>query len=140
MNASTTIKIQIPSHPRYCDVARMAVTGIASDAGFSELDVEDIKMAVSEACINVIQHAYDEDLHPLFLTFTYDDSKMIITIADEGKGFDTEKIKANAKPISPESPKTSGLGLFIIQNLMDDVQILSIEGQGSSMQLTKNKK
>lgn len=137
MTSATTIKLQIPSHPRFCDVARIAVAGVAADAGFKESDIEDIKMAVSEACINVIQHAYDQDLHPLMLTFTHTQDGIQIVIRDHGKGFDIEKMKANAKPITAESPKTSGLGLFIMQNLMDSVELTSTPGEGSTITLTK---
>lgn len=134
---SSVVKIEIPSHPRYCDIARMTVSAVALECGFNEQETDDIRIAVSEACINVIQHAYDEELHPLILTFTTLENELQILIQDHGKGFDVESMKAKAAPISVDNPKTSGLGLYIIQSLMDGVEVNSLEGHGSSIAMVK---
>jgi anti-sigma regulatory factor (Ser/Thr protein kinase) len=55
------ISLRIPSNAEYVRVVRLAVTGIASRMPFSYEDIEDIKLAVSEACNNAILHAQAKD-------------------------------------------------------------------------------
>ena len=58
---------------------------------------------------------------------------LIIEIIDNGNGYDTSSI--NEPDI--ENLKESGMGLFIIEALMDEVSIESQEGKGTSIKMTK---
>lgn len=57
LSAHNEIALQIPSDAEYVRVVRLAVIGVASRMAFSYDDIEDIKLAVSEACNNAILHA-----------------------------------------------------------------------------------
>lgn len=52
------VYLTIPAKPDYVGIARLAVSGIANRMGFSYDDIEDLKLAVSEACTNAVDHAY----------------------------------------------------------------------------------
>ena len=54
-----TIKMEIASNPQYVSVVRLTTSGIANKIGFCLEDIEDIKVAVSEACTNAIKHSLD---------------------------------------------------------------------------------
>ena len=55
------ITMEIPSDAEHISTVRLAISGIASRMAFSIEDIEDMKIAVSEACTNAIQHAYDTE-------------------------------------------------------------------------------
>lgn len=125
-----TIKMEISSNPEYVSIIRLTTSGIANKIGFSIDDIEDMKVAVSEACTNAIKHSDDDKF---FITFKIFESGICIEIKDNGKGCDVEAIK---EP-DLDMPKESGLGLFIIKTLMDEVSIESIENEGTVIRMTK---
>ena len=95
---------------------------IAAEAGFDDEDVMKISMAVREAAVNAVLHgnAYDPG-KKVTLAFERTDQDLVITIRDQGKGLDPNKIP---DPLAPENLlKTSGRGIFIIRSFMDEVQI-----------------
>ena len=99
--ACETIKMEISANPDFVSIIRLTTSGIANKIGFSIDDIEDMKVAVSEACTNAIKHSDDKSV-----SITY-------TILE------------------------NGLGLFIIQTLMDDVKIESKDNQGTIIKMTK---
>ncbi|MPM07157.1 Serine-protein kinase RsbW [bioreactor metagenome] len=125
-----TIKMEITSNPEYVGIIRLTTSGIANKIGFSMDDIEDIKVAVSEACTNAIKHSNDDIF---YITYTMLENGLTIEISDKGEGYNIENIP---QP-DLENPKENGLGLFIIQTLMDDVSIESIENQGTTIKMTK---
>lgn len=125
-----TIKMEITSNPEYVGIIRLTTSGIANKIGFSMDDIEDIKVAVSEACTNAIKHSNDDIF---YITYTMLENGLTIEISDKGEGYNI----ANIPQPDLENPKENGLGLFIIQTLMDDVSIESIENQGTTIKMTK---
>ncbi|HZH58930.1 MAG TPA: ATP-binding protein, partial [Metabacillus sp.] len=52
------IEMKVPAKPEYVGIIRLTLSGIASRMGYSYDDIEDLKIATSEACTNAVQHAY----------------------------------------------------------------------------------
>ena len=125
-----TIKMEIASNPQYVRVIRLTTSGIANKIGFCLEDIEDIKVAVSEACTNAIKHSLDNKFS---VEYTIFENGLTITIIDSGKGYDVDSIDVP----NLEEPKESGLGLFIIQSLMDEVEIKSNINYGTVIKMTK---
>lgn len=125
-----TIKMEITSNPEYVGIIRLTTSGIANKVGFSMDDIEDMKVAVSEACTNAIKHSNDDVFNIMFSIL---ENGLTIEIQDNGKGYDVE----NAEKPDLANPRENGLGLFIIQTLMDDVSIESKENQGTVVRMTK---
>ena len=125
-----TIKMEIASNPQYVSVIRLTTSGIANKIGFCLEDNEDIKVAVSEACTNAIKHSLDNKFS---VEYTIFENGLTITIIDSGKGYDVDSIDVP----NLEEPKESGLGLFIIQSLMDEVEIKSNINYGTVIKMTK---
>src|ERR1700741_2957866 len=95
---------------------------MAAEAGFDDEDVMKISMAVREAAVNAVLHgnAYDPG-KKVTLAFERTAQDLVITIRDQGKGLDPNKIP---DPLASENLlKTSGRGIFIIRSFMDEVQI-----------------
>ncbi|MFZ4454442.1 anti-sigma B factor RsbW [Salibacterium aidingense] len=120
------IEMKLPARAEYVGVARLTVSGIASRAGYSYDDIEDLKVAVAEACTNVVDHAYKHDGFMGLFCDLYED-KIEIVVSDRGQSFHLEDIKRGLGPIDAEKPiedlKEGGLGLFLIDSLMDEVEI-----------------
>jgi len=129
------LKMNVPGKPEYVGTVRMAAASVASKAGFDIEAIEDIKVAVSEACTNIVCHSggcagqdfvYDVSLE-------VEATKLTIRVEDHGAGYNMEEYVA---PV-PGEVRDSGLGLFIIRALMDEVDIQSEVGVGTSIRMTK---
>lgn len=126
------IRLSIPNKPEYVGVVRLTVAAIASRIGFDIEKIEDMKVAVAEACTNAITHGcngtggYD-------ISFVLTGEKITISVYDKGEGCQLENIK------EPDLNKLNegGLGIFIIKSLMDDVEIISEKGKGMMIKMIK---
>ncbi|GAA3642285.1 ATP-binding protein [Asaccharospora irregularis] len=128
--ACETIKMEITSNPSYVGIIRLTTSGIANKIGFSVDDIDDIKVAVSEACTNAIKHG---DNDRFYIKFSILENGLSIEIRDDGKGYDISSVGTP----DLENPKESGLGLFIIKSLMDEVSIESKNNEGTLIKMTK---
>ncbi|TCO78074.1 ATP-binding protein [Marinisporobacter balticus] len=125
--------ISVPNKPEYVNVVRLTTSAIASRMGFNIEQIEDIKVAIAEACTNAIKHGLCNHNQNFDINFFIDDEKIIIDVIDKGTGFASNEIE---KP-DLTSPKEGGLGIFIIQSLMDKVEIVSEIGKGTRLQMIK---
>nr|WP_278683082.1 ATP-binding protein [Paraclostridium bifermentans] len=122
--------MEVTSNPEYVSIIRLTVSGIANKIGFSLDDIEDIKVAVSEACTNAIKHSLDDKF---LVQFSVLENGLTIEVEDKGTGYDVESLQ------EPDltNPKESGLGLFIIKTLMDEVSTISNSDIGTRVKMTK---
>ncbi|WLD93669.1 anti-sigma B factor RsbW [Alkalihalobacillus sp. AL-G] len=121
------IEMTIPAKADYVGVARLTVSGIANRMGYTFDEIEDIKIAVSEAITNAVNHAYGEEVEGYIqLTYGIFDDKLEITVRDTGKSFNVEEATKAMGPVNNKAIdqiSEGGLGLFLIESLMDQVQI-----------------
>lgn len=124
------VEMNMPSKPEYVGVIRLTVSAIANRMGFNIEEIEDIKVAVAEGCTNAIKHGLDNNFN---IKIKVSEDRLSIIIQDKGKGCNLEEIK------EPDllDPKESGLGLFIIKSLMDEVEFVSKEGSGFELKMIK---
>jgi serine/threonine-protein kinase RsbW len=104
------------------DSAEQTASRIATEAGFDDEEVMRIAIAVREAAVNAVLHgnAYDPG-KKVSLAFERTGDDLVITIRDQGKGLDLQKLP---DPLATENLlKTSGRGIFLIRSFMDEVQI-----------------
>ncbi|EJG6271849.1 anti-sigma B factor RsbW [Listeria monocytogenes] len=127
------ITLQLPAKPEYVSLGRLSLSGIASRAGFSYEAIEDLKIAVSEAITNSVKHAFkgEEDGEITVEYLIYED-KLEVLVSDNGTSFDLETRKQEIGPYDvgedAEMMRIGGLGLFLIETLMDDVKLYYDEG------------
>lgn len=127
------IKLSVPNKPEYVSVIRLTVTGIANRMGFDVEKIEDIKVAISEACTNAITHGICQEEENFYIDFSSDEEKLVISVYDNGKGC----LSNNIKTPNLGELNEGGLGVFIIKSLMDDVEILPNNGKGTVIKMTK---
>ncbi|WP_391117869.1 anti-sigma B factor RsbW [Psychrobacillus sp. L3] len=127
------VEIRLPAKPQYVSVARLTISGLANRIGFTYEDIEDLKIATSEAITNAVQHAYaeDEEGEVVIGCAIYKD-KIEIMVADHGKSFDFEETKEKVGPYHDLKEgsllREGGLGLYLIETLMDEVKVHHQEG------------
>ena len=124
------ISMNMSVNPDFVSVIRLTLSGVASRIGFSLDDIEDMKVCVSEACTNAIKHSKKDEFQVKF--YVYPD-RLTIEVLDDGIGYDVDSL---ASP-DLKNPKTSGLGIFIIKTLMDEVEIKSCDKYGTIIKMTK---
>ena len=134
-------EFHIPSRPEYVSIARLAISGIANRMSFDYDAIEDIKLSVSEACTNIVKHAYKKE-HPssnIIIQCAVYPHKLDIIVKDTGQGFQPDRIKPYKKGSSTiQADGSLRLGLFLIKNLMDKVEISSQKGKGTQVRMIKN--
>ena len=118
------------------DSAEEIALGVAQDAGFDEDDLMKIGMAVRESMVNAVVHGNRYNAHKKVDFSVYrNGERYIITIADEGDGFDFENLP---DPLAPENlMRTSGRGIFLIRSFMDEFQIRRRQPAGTEVTLVK---
>ncbi len=95
-------------------------------------------MAVDEAASNVIEHAYrDVEDGKIELSVEHSPSKLVIIVHDEGQPFNPELVKEYDIESSLEEMDNRGAGLFLIKNIMDEVEFEFSDGGGNTLKMVK---
>jgi serine/threonine-protein kinase RsbW len=115
-------RLTLPATAENVMVVRQAVAGLGEALGLSRERIADLKTVVTEACNNVVLHAYDDEPGPLEVVATPGDGELKVEIADEGRGF---------RPRAGDTEPSLGLGLPLIAALSDSFQITGGVGRGS---------
>tara|TARA_Y100001935_G_C17310962_1_gene516171 strand:+ start:7113 stop:7589 length:477 start_codon:yes stop_codon:yes gene_type:complete len=138
------VEFSIPCMSDYVGVVRLAVSGLATRMNFSIEEIEDIKIAVSEACTNSVQYAFDQpENERVFISFNLFKDKLEIIVKDNGKGFELSNLERtpieerNLDDIDENVPRL-GLGITFIKSLMDETNITSEPGKGTTIQMAKH--
>jgi serine/threonine-protein kinase RsbW len=114
--------LSITSQTENLMLVREFVSSAAKNAGFNEVTINNILIAVDEACTNVIKHAYENNPNkPIDVSITLDNDKFNIIIKDKGKNFDPNAIPTPNMKEYFKQYKVGGLGIHLMKNLMDDV-------------------
>lgn len=136
------ITLTIPSNPKYVAVVRLVVSGIANRMNFDYQDIEDLKLALGEACNNAIDYAYKgkKSEGEIIIRCFNLKTKIVIEVEDAGKGFDYKGYEKKNKHISKKveiSEGKLGCGIYLMKSLMDKVGFSSNKPRGTIVHLTK---
>jgi serine/threonine-protein kinase RsbW len=133
------VHLTVPAQAEYIDLVRLTLYGIASKLGFSYEEIEDMKVAVAEACNNVVVHAYDPGMPgSMEVCFERVGSALSISVKDQGPSFDYAEKASKAGSLHDKSLNeinVGGLGIYLMQALMDHVEVRT--GNGTEVILTK---
>lgn len=136
MRYNNQIKLEIMSIPANVSFARVAVAAFASQLDFTLADLEEIKVAVSEAVSNSIIHGYEnapDRFVRIYAALTAD--SLEVRVEDDGKGI--EDVNKALQPAFSGSGERLGLGFVFIQSFMDGFQVESKPGHGTKVIMTK---
>lgn len=132
------VEMRFPASAEYVGLVRLTLSGILSRIGASYDDIEDSKIAVSEAVTNAVKHAYQDEVKgDVLVGYVIFEDKVEVIVSDSGQSFDYEKTKAELGPYNEDENvdfiREGGLGLFLIESLMDEVNIKKDAGVTISM-------
>ncbi len=117
--------------------ARVVIAAFAVQLSPTVSEIADIKTAVSEAVTNAIVHGYEDSRGMVSLRASIDDRWLTVEVQDEGKGIpNIEKAMEPFFTTHPEQER-SGMGFAVMQTFMDDLQVDSVPGQGTTVRMRK---
>jgi anti-sigma regulatory factor (Ser/Thr protein kinase) len=110
------VQLTLPARAENVAVVRHALGGLGEALALDPQTLSDVKLAVTEACTNVVVHAYVDDNGPMEIAATIEDDVLRVVVRDEGLGILPR----------PDSPGL-GLGLPLIATLTESLEL----GKGS---------
>ncbi|SET88619.1 stage II sporulation protein AB (anti-sigma F factor) [Salinibacillus kushneri] len=119
--------------------ARVTIASFITQVDPTMDELTEIKTVVSEAVTNAIIHGYENDVDgKVYIDCTLHDQFVELTIRDEGVGI--ENLDEAKQPLFTSKPELerSGMGFTIMENFMDDVDIKSEKGRGTTVKLKKH--
>jgi serine/threonine-protein kinase RsbW len=121
------------------DFVQVVSDYIAREVGLDDDSLHWVGVAVRESVINAIKHGNQNDAAKhVFVEFeTHEQAvpELSIRVRDQGAGFDPEEV---ADPLAPENLlKSSGRGIFLIRNFMDDVRLQRAPEGGMEIRMVK---
>lgn len=125
------VDLRIPCKAEWVALARLSVAAVASRLNFSIDEIEDIKLAVAEACTNAIQHAHGSPY--IEIKCEAASGGLRLSVRDYGRGTHPEHIRS--RELNDE--RVGGLGVFLIRSLMDEVDYDVHPDQGTLLVMVK---
>lgn len=116
-------ELHIPNELGSEKIVMEQVATLAKKIGFSNDRIEDLKTAVSEACLNAIEHGNEMNATTkVGISLSVNGTKMKVSVEDKGNGMRGKMNEPNIdnKINGTETPR--GWGIFLIKNLMDDIK------------------
>ena len=126
-----TVELKIPGRAEWVAVAQLAVAAVASRLRFSVDEIDDIKLAIAEACTNSIQSAGGVDAGVIEIICDAFENELCVVVRDHSRGH-----QLGAKVGSLAEGRTEELGVFLIRALMDTVEYTS-DARGTELIMTK---
>jgi serine/threonine-protein kinase RsbW len=125
------VELRIPARAEWVAVARLAAAAVASRMRFSVDEIDDVKLAIAEACTSCIQRS--EGIENIDIRWEATPNELRITVSGDGRGPKLESVKP-----AVEDTKVGGLGVFLIRALMDEVEYTLDPQRGAHLVMTKS--
>ena len=126
MAEGSTVRLRLESRPQTLTIVRGMLGGVAELLSIDPELLDDLKTSVSEACNNVVLHAYGGEPGPMEVGLFVTDDRFSVRVTDEGVGMP-------APP--PAGDVSQGIGLSVIRALTEDVQFSSAPGGGTEVRM-----
>jgi len=126
---------------KYLEDMRQFAAQAAKDAGMDDAEVYVVKLAVDEACTNIIEHAYGvENEGEIECTCDAEDDRLTFILRDHGKPFDPSSVTEPDLSSGLEKRPLGGLGVYLMRQLMDEVRYESFGEAGNLLTMVKYKR
>jgi anti-sigma F factor len=118
-------------------ITRLLIASVGGQLDLSLNDIEELKVAVSEAVSNAIIHGYKNNPdYIVFLDLDILDDTLTIVVRDEGCGI--PNVEQAMQPAYSTDPERMGLGFVFMQSFMDELQVDSKLEEGTTVTMTKH--
>jgi serine/threonine-protein kinase RsbW len=121
------MRLVLSNRPQNVALVRQALSGLAAAVGIDEALLADVKTAVSEACNNVVLHAYPDGQGPLEVYVCPDGTLLEVVVGDQGEGIQPQTAAPDAA--------MHGVGLSLIQALTERVEFGGGLGEGTEVRM-----
>lgn len=128
--------LTIPAEERKLVEVRDFIDRLCRKSKLGTEDVNNLKIAVDEGMTNIIRHAYLYSGGEIYLRGIVTPGRVTLSLVDHGQGFDWESVKSPDLTRYMETGRRGGLGIFLIRNLMDEVDY-RVTREGNELRLTK---
>ncbi len=149
MNGAYEVRLELRSNPLYLSGARELVGAIARRLGFPDEHASQIALALDEALCNVIRHGYDRETgKPIWISLiprglgpeagpehARQADALTLIIEDEAPQVEPDKIRSR----DLDEVRPGGLGVHIIQSVMDEVRYEQRDPIGMRLVMTKRR-
>ncbi|MFV0341558.1 MAG: anti-sigma F factor [Anaerocolumna sp.] len=137
MDYTNEMLLEFDSLSKNESFARLVVAGFVAGLDPTVEEIADIKTAVSEAVTNAIIHGYEEKKGKISINCRISGQEIFIEIKDQGKGI--EDIEKAMEPLYTTKPDMdrSGMGFSFMEAFMDDLEVESKLGVGTTVKMRK---
>lgn len=136
MVAQNRVVLELAAIPENVGVARLTAALVAAQAEFTLAEVDEVKLAVSEAVTNAIVHGYrGDDSQTVRMEIALQNGELVIAVIDHGRGI--EDVAMAMQPAVTTDPERMGLGFSFMEAHMDVVEVSSQVGQGTRVVMRK---
>jgi len=129
LQALGSVELRIPARAEWVAVARLAAAAVGSRMRFAVDEIDDLKLAIAEACTDCIQRS--EGIENIDIRWDVTPGELRVTVSGDGRTPKLESVKVS------EEPKVGGLGVFLIRALMDNVEYEIEPQRGARLVMTK---
>ena len=138
-NKKNSSELIVKSKTENLSLIRDFISSQAASSGISAEQIENIMLAVDEACTNIIKHAYKSFPEgDIVIKLEFNNQKLIISIIDHGNTFDPSAVPDPDLQKYYRNGKVGGLGMYLMKTLMDDVKYISVPGKYNKVLLSKS--
>jgi len=127
------VELTIPRRAEFVRLARMTACTLAAQLDFTYDVMKDVELAVAEACTNAVEHVADESCTEILVRFTIDGEQLAVEVIDRGQGFDPSA----AEEVVVDGERIGGLGLMVIRQVMDEVDVKCDPETGTCVRMVK---
>jgi anti-sigma regulatory factor (Ser/Thr protein kinase) len=123
---AASLSLKLAAEPQNVRQARDEAASYAEALGLSSQGVEDLKTIISEACSNIVRHAYpaDAEERPMEVEMDKTDGELTVTVRDSGTGI---------RPPTGARPSSLRLGFILMGSLADYLQLRTGRGRGTEL-------
>lgn len=131
------IKIEFLSKSQNESFARVAVAAFVSQLDPTIEEITDVKTAVSEAVTNSIIHGYENKEGTVRIEAMIDGRELTVVVIDQGVGIENVDIALQPLYTSRPDLERSGMGFTVMETFMDNLDVISEKGKGTSITMKK---
>ena len=118
-------------------ITRLLIASVGAQLDLPLNDIEELKVAVSEAVSNAIIHGYKNNPnHIVYLNLDITGDTLKIVVKDEGCGI--SNVEQAMQPAFSTDPERMGLGFVFMQSFMDELQVESAREEGTTVTMMKH--
>ena len=129
------LKMSFDSLSENVGIARITAAAFSSQVDFTLSDIEEIKVAISEAVSNAVIHGYAQTSGTIEMVMSLYENYIEYVVTDQGQGI--ADINLARQPAYSSMPERMGLGFVFMESFMDELEVKSAVGSGTTVRMIK---